>query len=161
MVAVVGQLALHALGEHRWTEALAQRAAALDHVLARGLEPVARELVADHVGERHRVEAAPLEQAHDLALARCVQTRDTDSHALSSPRRQGNTRLLASRLLVVNQRRTLVTGAAGFVGSWLVPALRASGREPIGVHLPGLPRGDAADRVARLRSARAAPRSRR
>ncbi len=43
----------------------------------------------------------------------------------------------------MNQRRTLVTGAAGFVGSWLVPALRASGREPIGVHLPGLPRGEA------------------
>ncbi len=39
--------------------------------------------------------------------------------------------------------RTLVTGAAGFVGSWLVPALRASGRVPIGVHLPGLPRGEA------------------
>jgi len=30
------------------------------------------------------------------------------------------------------------------VGSWLVPALRASGRETIGVHLPELPSGDAA-----------------
>ena len=38
--------------------------------------------------------------------------------------------------------RTLVTGAAGFVGSWLVPALRAAGREPIGVDLPGLPARD-------------------
>jgi len=44
----------------------------------------------------------------------------------------------------VKNARTLVTGAAGFVGSWLVPALRASGREPIGVHLPELPRGSAA-----------------
>ncbi len=43
----------------------------------------------------------------------------------------------------MNQPRTLVTGAAGFVGTWLLPALRASGREAIGVHLPGLARGDA------------------
>ena len=43
----------------------------------------------------------------------------------------------------MNPSRTLVTGAAGFVGSWLVPVLQASGREPIGVHLPELARGDA------------------
>jgi GDP-4-dehydro-6-deoxy-D-mannose reductase len=41
----------------------------------------------------------------------------------------------------VSQRRTLVTGAAGFVGAHLVPALRAAGREVSGVHLPSLPPG--------------------
>jgi GDP-4-dehydro-6-deoxy-D-mannose reductase len=32
---------------------------------------------------------------------------------------------------------TLVTGAAGFVGAWLLPALVASGRRPIGLVRPG------------------------
>jgi GDP-4-dehydro-6-deoxy-D-mannose reductase len=49
--------------------------------------------------------------------------------------------VLASR--AVNHVRTLVTGAAGFVGGHLVPALRAAGREVVGVHLPGLPAGPA------------------
>jgi len=41
----------------------------------------------------------------------------------------------------VEHGRTLVTGAAGFVGSALCPALRAAGHEVVGVHLPGLPQG--------------------
>jgi GDP-4-dehydro-6-deoxy-D-mannose reductase len=43
----------------------------------------------------------------------------------------------------VNHGPTLVTGAAGFVGSRLLPSLRAAGREPVGVHLPSLPSGSA------------------
>jgi len=50
--------------------------------------------------------------------------------------------VLASRA-AVTQGPTLVTGAAGFVGAHLVPALCAAGREVIGVHLPGLSRGPA------------------
>ncbi len=39
--------------------------------------------------------------------------------------------------------RTLVTGCAGFVGSWLVPALGAAGHEVIGLERPGhAPDGD-------------------
>jgi GDP-4-dehydro-6-deoxy-D-mannose reductase len=38
---------------------------------------------------------------------------------------------------------TLVTGAAGFVGAWLLPRLRASGRRPVGLRRPGEP-GEAA-----------------
>jgi GDP-4-dehydro-6-deoxy-D-mannose reductase len=34
---------------------------------------------------------------------------------------------------------TLVTGAAGFVGTWLVSALLAVGRRPVGLHRPGEP----------------------
>ena len=49
--------------------------------------------------------------------------------------------MLASR--AVNHARTLVTGAAGFVGGHLIPALRAAGREVVGVHLPALPPGPA------------------
>jgi GDP-4-dehydro-6-deoxy-D-mannose reductase len=45
----------------------------------------------------------------------------------------------------VNHARTLLTGAAGFVGGHLIPALRAAGRDIVGVHLPGLPPGPAAD----------------
>ena len=41
----------------------------------------------------------------------------------------------------MEQGRTLVTGAAGFVGSALCPALQAAGHEVVGVHLPGLPPG--------------------
>jgi len=47
--------------------------------------------------------------------------------------------VLASR--PVNHAPTLVTGAAGFVGGHLIPALRASGRDVVGVHLPTLPPG--------------------
>jgi GDP-4-dehydro-6-deoxy-D-mannose reductase len=57
------------------------------------------------------------------------------------PALQSNTQVLGSR--PVNGRRTLVTGAAGFVGGHLAPALRAAGREVVGVHLPSLPRGSA------------------
>lgn len=51
--------------------------------------------------------------------------------------------MLASR--PVNHARTLLTGAAGFVGGHLIPALRAAGREVVGVHLPDLPPGPATD----------------
>jgi GDP-4-dehydro-6-deoxy-D-mannose reductase len=51
--------------------------------------------------------------------------------------------VLASR--PVNRVRTLLTGAAGFVGGHLIPALRAAGREVVGVHLPALPPGAAPD----------------
>ncbi len=50
--------------------------------------------------------------------------------------------MLASRA-ALNHERTLVTGAAGFAGSHLIPALAAAGREVVGVHLPGLPPGAA------------------
>lgn len=41
----------------------------------------------------------------------------------------------------MDQGRILVTGAAGFVGSQLLPRLAAAGRAPVGVHLPSLPAG--------------------
>ena len=41
----------------------------------------------------------------------------------------------------MNHGRTLVTGAAGFVGSRLLPLLAAADRAPVGVHLPSLPPG--------------------
>jgi len=64
--------------------------------------------------------------------------------------------VLASRA-ALNHERTLVTGAAGFVGAHLIPALAAAGREVIGVHLPALPPGAAeiAWRACDLRDRRA------
>ena len=52
----------------------AQRATGVDHALARFFDALVGELLAQHVGKRHGVEAALLEKAHDLALAGPVET---------------------------------------------------------------------------------------
>src|SRR5262245_25419114 len=81
VVAVRGEAAREALGEGPGALRLAQLAPGRDHPLAGLLDSPRAELVADHVGERERVEGAGLEEADHLALARTVQARYAEDHA--------------------------------------------------------------------------------
>ncbi len=89
MVSVAGQVPLGAFGQDRRTVSLAKHAATVDHVLSGRLEALAREILSNHVRERDGVETAPLEQPHDLALARRIRPGNSDPHPLSSPASAG------------------------------------------------------------------------
>ena len=120
MISVGGELAEDPLGQNTRTVAVAQGTSSLDHVLATGLEPIPLQVLANDIRERGGIEAAPLEEADNLSLAGRISPRNGDSH--DSPLMIGCAALCRKLRspAIVQAPITLVTGAEGFVGGWLL-----------------------------------------
>ena len=84
VVAVGSQAVEQPLGQGPGPFGLPQLVADGDHPLAGLLEATPRQLVAQHVGERQRLEAARPEERDHLALPRRVRPRDAQDHGLRS-----------------------------------------------------------------------------
>ena len=102
-----------------------------DHPLARLLQALAPEFIAQHIGKREPLESPLGEVSHDFALARCIPARHSQDHGERLPPSpvwvKAGKIARPEWLWHVGAMHVLVTGASGFVGTRLVPQLRDHG----------------------------------